>query len=243
MNRVFSLIFAAFCTLTSIIAAGAAEDPAAPSEIPKEAQSTVFTSKRYGFELTYPSEFEVVVNDSLGLGLSLRSRGGGFPTLTITVHPGDFSVKDIEDASARMTRAEQIAASYRNIGFTDAKISEVRTIRRSALDESALVVDLQYTKESKPFKSRVTVIPGDSMHYILTFIDDETSFAEHSLSLTSVVQSFVRFEALPQNSPRTLYPKRDRFAIILSGLVTLFALGFILWHHQRKEQALKSKKS
>jgi hypothetical protein len=81
-----------------------------------------FSSSRHGFSLTLPNDFEIVSFEDPRVALAARPRGGGFPTITVTVDAGPFKEESPDPAG----RGKRILESLKGVGLLDARLTKVK---------------------------------------------------------------------------------------------------------------------
>ncbi len=205
------------------------------------ANSIEFRSERHGFVVSYPTSYEEVSVPNSGVGLALRKKQhdteasandniftGGFPTITVTVHPGPFSVK-----SDGKKELDDILESYRTVGISDVVTDEFRAEERP--EGRGLSATLAYSRGDRPFLSRIAVVPGKSHHYIVTYIDLKERFAAGVADIEGFLSSFKGGEMAPAPTKKR-YPERDRAMMIFGALFAFLVIGGIILYQTRRVQ-------
>ena len=202
------------------------------------AEDLTYHHPTFGFTLSYPDSFEVVPTQVQGVGLALRHRAftpaptnsaiatGGFPTLTVTVHPGKFLAES--DISKQI---EEVGASYRKIGLADVKVVESKKIETAS--GTGISTQLSYTVSGQSYTSLVTIIPGTTHHYILTYLDTSASFPTGEAERTKIVGSFKGGEIVVPDTKKP-YPLRDQITMLVFSFLAFGAIGAMAWYQQKK---------
>ncbi len=198
------------------------------------AEQSTFSSAPYAFSLRYPNdEFERIEAKSPGLGLALRSRNPA-PTgaffPTMTVTIEPKLLQNPRD----LTKHEgDVVSSYHKIGIPSANVRESRTI--STQPGLSVHILLDYLQDETSFASSVTLIPAQEFTYVLTFIDYKSSYTEHLALEKQIVESFETKEARPLPT-KILNFERDRQIVLLCLLLVLGAVAggvVYAWKHYR----------
>ena len=169
-----------------------------------------FADPRFGVSLAYPQHFIRVPSDTPVL-LVLKDAQRGFPVFNLIAAPGDYEL-----TAPLGELEEKVAASYRSVGFTSARVLQSAITETSG--RPALFVKIQYESGGEPYISLVTIVPAGRTHFILTHItrgkDDGGAAADEYRSL---LRSF--------RAPAPAAPERPRGAGGKKALLLAAALA------------------
>lgn len=196
----------------------------APASIFAAEDTTTFTHPEFKFTVSYPKEFEQAPSPSPQAALVLRHRERGFPTFTVTLHPGPFIPGERHDQKER-----EVLASYRAVGITDARL-----IASHQEGERGLVVEIGFSQGGESRRSQVTLLSGTAQHYILTYIDRETSWSASEPLRNALTRSFIPG---PDYTPPPSPKKRVDFSSLLFPITALILCIVFLLRYQGRSSA------
>lgn len=177
--------------------------PAAPTTAPAAPTTVVAIPHPGSFELTLPAEFERVPVDDPRVGLAVRSRAGGFPTLTVIVEPGPFGPAQRRTVA---TRTERIVESYRSLGFTE--LSVTATTEHLIDSSPAVEWSLEYRHGGRLFLSRVLEVTFPDRRLTFTWLAPGTNAPPLS-EPWAAIRASIRFADTPSRPPISTAPPRD----------------------------------
>jgi len=176
-------------------------------------QGTRFEDPQLKFSLLIPEEFQRVEVAHPGVPLALVPKKGGYPTFNVTLHAGNY--RPVSSNSHR----ESIISSYRQVGLTDASISETLELStaQSKLVYPALAVT--YSNQGKNLVSLVAPIPFSAdHHFILTFIDDARHMERARTQFSQILSSFSLAQS-PATPPRESKPGTIILLVVLLFMI------------------------
>jgi hypothetical protein len=118
-----------------------------------------------GFTAPIPLGYERIVINDPRVGLVLRPRAGGFPTITAVIEPGPFLV---DEERATTARTAAVLQSYRSLGFNDLA-GDTGTERRIH-GHRALEWELRYRADTTPFIARVVEVTFTDRRLTFTWL-------------------------------------------------------------------------
>lgn len=123
--------------------------------------------------------YEQVAIQQSGVVCVFRNKIEGFPTITITEVPR-FG------ARTAAQRVDDVAASYRSVGLTDAVASNPRNRRISGLE--ALELDVRYTSKGEAIEALVALIEAPDRTYTATALFRVSGQIEEKKSVVAAVE-------------------------------------------------------
>jgi hypothetical protein len=246
MKRYLPLFFVLTVHATPLFAAPQETQPVKTSSVAAKNEqneaSLHFAHPNLGFSLDFPASFEQVATQVSGVGLALRSRSfqpapsdsklfatGGFPTITVTVHPGA-----LERTRSLQTYADEVLSNYRKIGLIDATVLKTSQVAVGKSGTTAPQVVLTYSNGGTAYVSAVTLITAETHHYITTYLDTKEAFEKGASALDVVLTSFQGGVVTPPQQKKR-YPQRDRLFMLFTGLVAMFALVTLALYQSRRK--------
>lgn len=193
------------------------------------AKAADFKSEQQRFSLRYPDNFEPVLVSQPGVVLALKVKGHSFPTFNIIYQVGNyaFSERSAEEKSA------EIMNSYKLVGITDAKL--ISTDEQAIEDIPIFNVELRYTLQGENLCSNVSIVPGLNRHFIMTFIDDCSSYANSKAQAAEIRKSYRPLDPIgfATKEPEGSLSKIITLVILSCGVVALVVFTLI-WKRRRK---------
>ncbi len=145
---------------------------------------------------------------------AFRRKIGGFPTATIT----EESRVSSHGTESDFWRAESIVQSYHQVGLTDARISEARTV--TSQGQRTFLAVVSYTNLGTNMTAIIAIADGSSRTFTLTLLDTSERFLTSKTQLEGIASSFrIDDQSLP--SPKTSEPSS---ALPWWGIVSVVAL-------------------
>jgi len=190
-----------------------------------------FRNEFFNFRLSIPAQFESLKTTQPSAPLLLKFRDSDYPTFNIVVMPGRFDATIAADPKKQL---EAIIESYKQVGIMNA--AGLSSERISRPDFEFFRAKLQYQNQAQDFTSDVSLIPGDQVHYVLTFIDRANDYPKHSVLADSLLASFALIKApstevkLDKGIPK-LYPLMMALLLVLT-LLALMRRKSMARHHR-----------
>lgn len=157
-----------------------------------------------GLTIVLSSSWEQVSVNHPDVVCAFRSKGGGFPTLTVTreAPSSAASRRSVERRLATVTE------SYRAIGLSDAR---VKRVYQGYAPEEPLQLLLEYTTNSTPMSALIKVVDAQSGTFVLTALDRTNDIAASLPESETIAASFpgddaAATTATPHSNPSVAEP-------------------------------------
>lgn len=148
--------------------------------------------------------------------LALKHRSRPYPTFNIVVQSGFLDIS----GQTLARRAEELVASYRQLGLHDATLqaSELLTLN----GRSALSAAIAYSNDAQQLRSQVTALSLSDRHYFFTFVGLAGDWPRDKNLSAQLLESIELTGAMPDG-----HRDVDNQPIDHGGTIRLLLIGII----------------